>query len=118
MSYHSPYDIAHAPIDAGTQMAQLRHVLRLVEDLAGRSASAGSADAALDENATISTAYWDALPIVRRRFDALALETACWSTAAVEALLAAGDARSPAAAGRLADELERALQELRRLLRS
>ena len=45
-----------------------------------------------------------ALPIVQRRFEALAAETALWAAAGVEALLAAGDAAPPrAAAARLAE---------------
>jgi hypothetical protein len=116
MTHQSQTHFAHTPIDAGSQVAQLRHVLRLVGELAGRGTAPGADDAALDESARISSAYDHALPIVRRRFDALAGETAAWSAAAIEALLLAGDQRSPAAARRLADELEAALRKLTALL--
>jgi hypothetical protein len=117
MTHQSPTHYSRVPIDAGRQVAQLRHVLRLVEELAGRQPVAGADDAALDESARVSSAYDHALPIVQRRFDALAGETAAWSTAAVEALLAAGQGRTAAAAGRLAEELAGALNDLAKLLR-
>ncbi len=113
MRHQSHSHSARTPIDAGRQVAQLRHVLRLVEELAGRQSSPGAAaDAALDEGARIGAAYHEAQPIVRRRFDTLAAETAAWSAVAVEALLAAGERRSPAAAARLALELDQALSGL------
>ncbi len=112
MRHQSHSHSARTPIDAGRQVAQLRHVLRLVEELAGRQSSPGAADAALDEGARIGAAYHEAQPIVRRRFDTLAAETAAWSADAVEALLAAGERRSPAAAARLALELDQALSGL------
>jgi predicted NBD/HSP70 family sugar kinase len=117
MSYQSPTRISNEPIDAGRQLAQLRHVLSLVEELAGRMPASAGGDGALDRAALGSSSYCDALPIVRRRFDALAAETACWSAAAVEALLAAGEKRSRAAARRVADELQAALDALTSLLR-
>lgn len=104
------------PIDAGPQVAQLRHVLRLVEELGGRQTAPAIADAALDEAARITSAYLEAEPIVRRRFGILAAEIAAWSAAGVEALLAAGESRSPAAARALADELEQGLGRLSLLL--
>ena len=117
MTHQSPTHYPRTPIDAGRQVAQLRHVLRLVEELAGRPGRAGGQDAALDESARVSSAYDTALPIVRRRFDALAAETAAWSAAAVEALLAAGEGRTAPAASRLAHELAKALNQLAKLLR-
>lgn len=117
MDYQSPRHFQTVPIDAGRQVAQLRHVLRLVEELAGKRPQPGTADAALDEGALISSAYDHALPIIQRRFDALAGETTAWSTAAIEALLLAGERRSTAAARRLADELDTALKRLSALLR-
>jgi hypothetical protein len=100
------------PIDAGRQVAQLRHVLRLVQELAGEVPSRDQGGAELDEAVRIGTLYLEALPIVQRRFDMLASEIARWSAAGVEALLAAGDGRSPAAAARLARELEAELSRL------
>jgi hypothetical protein len=117
MSYQSPTQFARPPIDAGRQLAQLRHVLNLVEELAGREPSSIDGDDALNAGARISSTYWDALPIVRRRFDALAAETVAWSAAGVEALLASGEKRSRAAAQRLADELQTALDTLTTMLR-
>lgn len=102
--------------DAGHQVAQLREVLRLVEALAGRNADGRSLDATLEEAAIVSSAYGHALPIAQRRFDALTAETIAWAAAGVEALTLAGGG-SPAAASRLADELGRAISELKGLLR-
>lgn len=103
-------------IDAGPQVAQLRHVLRLVEELSGQQAAASAGDNALDEAARITSLYLEAEPIVQRRFGILAAEIAGWSAAGVEALLAAGESRSPAAARALANELEHALFGLSLLL--
>jgi hypothetical protein len=116
MRHQSHKDAARLPIDAGSQMAQLRNVLHLVGEIAGRGAASGTDDKTLDEAARISSAYHEAEPIVRRRFDILAAETASWSAAGVEALLAAGETRSPAAAARLAEELEQALTRLSGML--
>jgi hypothetical protein len=116
MSYQSPTHFAHAAIDAGRQLHQLARVLSLVEEIAGR-ADARQSQAMLVGDTEISASYSDALPIRRRRFDALAAETAAWSAAGVQALLAAGEKRSPAAAKRLGDELRKALGDLKSLLR-
>ncbi len=117
MTHQSYAHDARVPIDAGRQVAQLRHVLRLVEEIAGSRSDEAGGDAALDEGARVSSAYDRSLPIVQRRFDALAAEIASWSAAAVEALLQAGERRSPAAARRLAQELRSGVADLIRLLR-
>jgi hypothetical protein len=117
MTHQSHGQFAGAPLDAGRQFAQLRHVLGLVEELAGR-ATRGRADDALAEGAEVSGVYLNALPIVRRRFDALAAETTAWSAAGVEALLRAGELRSRAAASQLANELQRSIADLLKLLRA
>ena len=73
---------------------------------------------ALDEAARVSAAYGSAFPVVQKRFDALAAETATWAAAGVEALMkiaADGRPTGPAAA-RLADELRKALARLRDLV--
>lgn len=116
---HQPPAFAPAAIDAGDQLARLRHVLRLVEQIAGRTISGAENDVALDEGARLSGAYENALPVVQRRFDTLAGETATWAAAGVEALLASGDEAAPprAAAACLADELRRALARLATILR-
>jgi hypothetical protein len=118
MSYQSAPSSAPEYGDPGEQVAQLRHVLALVEEIAGRSPAAPK-DADLDEAARISALYASALPIVQRRFDAFAAETATWAAAGVKALLAVQDrncAPEPAAA-RLADSLTKALKRLVRIVR-
>ena len=114
MTHQAPPTPASAGPDAGRQIAQLREALRLVERLAGEERAH---DRALDEAARISSAYDLALPVVQRRFEALASETALWAAAGVEALLAAGNgAPSRAAAARLARQLDSALAKLAALL--
>jgi len=104
--------------DAGARLAQLRNVLGLVEQIAGRIPWPGGRDAALDEGARLSSAYDSAMPICQKRFDALAVETATWAAAGVEALLAAEDVAPPeAAAAALADELAEAIKALPKTLR-
>jgi hypothetical protein len=99
--------------DAGAQLAQLRQVLALVEEMAGRS-PLSPRDSDLDEAARISAAYARALPIDQKRFDSLAAETARWAAAGVGAILKLDEAGLPvrAAAERLAEELEKGLAEL------
>jgi hypothetical protein len=99
--------------DAGGQLAQLRQVLTLVEEMAGRSALSPN-DRDLDEAARLSALYARALPIDQKRFDSLASETARWAKAGVEALLKLDEAGMPvrAAAERLAEELEKGLAVL------
>jgi hypothetical protein len=99
--------------DAGAQIAQLRQVLALVEELAGRT-SLSPRDADLDEAARVSAAYAKALPIDQKRFDNLAAETARWAAAGVGALLKLDEAGLPvrAASERLAEELEKGLTSL------
>lgn len=117
MTHQSAAYLARTPIQAGRQVAQLRHLLRLVEEIAGRGYDPREGDAALDESARVSSAYSNAYPLVQRRFDALAAETAGWSAAAVEALTGGGGTRSQAAARLLVDELGAALSQLSALLR-
>jgi hypothetical protein len=99
--------------DAGAQVARLREVLALIEELAGREHRAPN-DGILDEAARLSTAYERALPIDQKRFDAFAGETARWAAAGVETLLKLDDGGFPVrpAATRLAEELEKALARL------
>ena len=115
MTHQAPPAPATAGPDPGRQIAQLREALRLVERIAGTQRTH---DRALDEAARISGAWEVALPVVQRRFEALASETALWAAAGVEALLAAGSGPpSRAAAARLALQIETALGELAKLLR-
>ena len=110
-----PQSPLYAPgtADAGGQIAQLRQVLALVEELAGRGRASPQSEA-MDEAARISGAYAEALPIDQKRFDNLADETARWAAAGVEALLRLNEAGMPvrAAASRLADELQAGLRKL------
>ena len=117
MSHQAPPTAPPAGPDPGRQLAQLSEALRLIERIAGRPAMAAGDDE-LDEAARISAAYDAALPVVQRRFEALAAETAIWAAAGVEALLAAGETAPPrAAAARLAGQLDAALSEMAALLR-
>ena len=114
MTHQAPFSSATPGADPGRQVAQLREALRLVERIAGLEAGG---DARLDEAARVSAAYDHALPIIQRRFDALAGETAAWTAAGVEALLAAAETNPPrAAAARLAAQIEQALTDLADLL--
>ena len=119
MTHQSHVRIANVPVETGRQLVQLREVLALVERIAGRAASRDGDIEAIDEDARLSVAYADALPIVQRRFDALAGETAGWAAAGVEALIAASreEQQPVAAARRLANELHSALRELSAVLR-
>lgn len=116
MTHQSHGRYARVPIDAAAQIAQLRRVLAIVDELAELTAAPHGGDAALAEAADLTGRYGNAPPIVQRRFDALAAETAAWSAAAAEALLRAGEKRSPAAAARLAGELRGAIESLLKLL--
>jgi hypothetical protein len=117
MTQQEPPLYAPGLADAGAQLAQLRQVLALVEELAGR-VSTSPQDDALDSAARVSAAYARALPIDQKRFDALAAEIARWAGAGVEALLKLDEAGLPvrAAAERLAEELEKGLAALGRRL--
>ena len=118
MTHQAPFPSAAPGADPGRQVAQLREALRLVERIAGLPDSAAG-DAGLDEAARISAAYDRAVPIIQRRFDALAGETAAWTAAGVEALLAAAQSSAPrAAAARLAAQIDQALADLSELLAS
>src|SRR5436190_20547366 len=115
MTHQAPPVPAAAGPDPGRQLAQLRELLRLVERIAGTERIH---EDALDEAARLSGAWDVALPVVQRRFEALANETALWAAAGGEALLAAGQGQAPrAAAARLARQLETALGDLAALLR-
>lgn len=113
MTHQAP-PVPATTADPGRQVAQLREALQLVDRIAGRNSQAP--DSALDEAARVSSAYDRALPIVQRRFDALAGETATWVAAGVEALIAAGEHAPRAAALRLAQAIEASLRELAELL--
>jgi hypothetical protein len=114
----TPTSCAPESVDAAEQVAQLRQILHLVEQIAGGPTNGLAAESAMNENARIISAYESAAPIVRRRFNGLAEETADWAARGVGVLLAARDDDDPprAAAARLASELTHALRELGRIL--
>ncbi len=116
MTQHNHAFLEFAGGDAGRHYARLGSVLDLVHQIAGNRPKAGSR--ALDETARLIGAYEAASPIARRRFDTLASEASTWAAAGVDALASAADpARQPsAAARRLADELDEAMAEMRKLL--
>ena len=117
MTHQAPPAAPPVGADPGRQAAQLRELLGLVRTIAGQAQGTAEREAMLDEAASISTAYDRALPVVQRRYDALAGEAAGWAAAGVEALLAAGDRGAPrAAAARLASQIECALAEMAALL--
>lgn len=105
------------PNDAGRHYARLRHVLGLVEQIAGEKSAL--ADAPADESTRISIAYQRAPQIARRRFDTLVAEASAWTSSGIDALAAVSDpAHQPrSAAGRLAEEIDQALGEMTRVLR-
>jgi hypothetical protein len=117
MTHQDSASYAPGLANAGAQVARLREVLALVEEIAGKP-SAAPTDCSLDEAARISGAYEAALPIDQRRFDALSGETSLRAAAGVEALLALREKGRPsrAAAARLAEELGAALERLSALL--
>jgi len=119
MTHQSAASHAPAVADPGEQVAELRHVLELVERIAGLK-ERGSNDQALDEAARISAAYAEALPIAQRRFDLLAGEVTTWATSGIEALLVLQHrGQDPeAAAARLAEALAKALKRLAAILPS
>lgn len=113
MTHQSTHTYMPGLADAGGQVAQLRQVLVLVEEIAGRQAAPGR-DGELDEAARVSAAYAHAAPVVQRRFDRIAGETARWAATAVETLLGLCDRGRPAgaAAAVVAVELRKALRTL------
>ena len=117
MTHQSTHAYMPGLADAGGQVAQLRQVLALVEEIAGRQAMSGG-DGDLDEAARVSASYAHAVPVVQRRFDRIAAETARWAAAGVETLLQLSDGGRPAdaAAAVVAAELRKALRTLVRVV--
>ena len=116
MTTHRPSRFAAPTEGAGRQVAQLAYLRSLVEQVAGRAHEQSHTEDSLDRSAIVSAAYADALPVVAKRFDALAGETARWGADAVEAILAGDGAPPQVAAGVLADELLHAESKLHALL--
>jgi hypothetical protein len=114
MRHQWPIEKQPETSSGGREFAELRHVLALAQEIAGRSSSSGDA---LDELARMSSDYERASAIVQRHFDALAAETAAWAAVGIKALMASGSShRSRAAAARLADELGRAVKRLGKIV--
>jgi hypothetical protein len=113
---HVFYELAGS--DAGRQYARLGSVLDLVRHIVGEPAL--GRDRALDESARVSGAYDVAAPLVRRRFDTLVAEASALAAAGLDALAASADPhrRPDAAAARLAEELDVAMADLKKLLRA
>ena len=118
MGYHETVTELAAPVEAGRQIAQLHHILGLIEQIAGRPPRARTRNP--DDDSRVNDAYERASPIVQRRFDALTMETAAWAAAGIQALLVAKASLGPprAAAAGLADELGAALRKLSRMVDS
>ena len=113
---HAFYELAG--YDAGRHYSRLGNVLDLVRQIAGERGL--GRDRALDESARVSSAYELAAPIVRRRFDTIVGEASAWAAAGLDALASAADPakRPKAAAARLAEELDIAMADLKKLLRA
>ncbi len=93
--------------DAEHQLSRIAQVRAMVGGLAGASDAPAAPR-------NIAPRYDAAPPVVQRRFDALADETAAWAATGIRALVAAGQA--PAAAAALHVELRRAEARLTALL--
>jgi hypothetical protein len=119
MTHQSTHPYMPGLADAGGQVAQLRQVLALVDEIAGRQ-QAPVKDQGLDEAARVSAAYAHAPPVVQRRFDRLAGETARAAASGVETLLQLSDTGRPAAAAAsvLGDTLRNALRSLAGIVRA
>jgi glutathione S-transferase len=113
----------HLPITPDTEhgarlheLARLRAALTLIECMAGEIPA--PAPTAGDDEAA-ARIYAAAHPLVRRRYDALAGETATFAAAGLAALIRrkdrAGDDPAPAAA-RLAAEMRAAIAMLERII--
>jgi hypothetical protein len=113
MTHQAAHPYAPGLADAGGQVAQLRQVLSLIEEIAGLGAPRSEAE--LDDAARISAAYEAAPPVSQSRFDRIAGETERWAAAGVETLLSLRERERPyaPAATRLSEELRRALRRLR-----
>lgn len=96
------------------QLTELRAIQALVDELAGIRPAAPplAPDPALDGR------YDSAPPLVQRRFDAVAGETAAFAAAGLSALIA-GRKQGPgtsAAAAHLAREMERSIRAMEKIL--
>lgn len=120
---HSPAPSRPAGSDDGAarDMARLRSVLELIERMAGAPSDKPATidEASLDHGARLAIAYSSAPTITRRRYDALAGETAACAAAGLAALIRhkerTGRDCAPAAA-HLAEEMRRSIAMLTGML--
>ncbi|MCJ8156709.1 hypothetical protein [Sphingomonas sp. LaA6.9] len=96
------------------QLTELRAIQALVNELAGACLPTpfATADVAFD------TRYDSAPPLVQRRFDAVAGETAAYAAAGLTALIAGRKqgAGATAAAAHLAREMEKSIRAMEKIL--
>lgn len=96
------------------QLTELRAILALVNELAGASIPVAPEpyDHAVDKR------YDSAAPLVQRRFDAVAGETAAYAAAGLTALIAGRKqgAGASAAAAYLAREMEKSIHAMEKIL--
>lgn len=112
MNQQSSSSISTAPLSPGSQISELRAILGLVHTLAGNEGGIER-----PEPADADIRYASAAPLVRRRFDALAAETAAFSATGLSALIGGrerGDTR--AAAAFLARTMDRAILRMEKML--
>lgn len=104
-----------AESEPGRLLAQLANVRALIGQMAGETPP--TTEESLDRAARIDTAYWTAEPVVQKRFDAIAGETAVWAAAAAQALMRSGTvAPRKAPAALLASEIAGAQRRMERVL--
>jgi len=124
MNQHMPSPAPDPAEESAPQaIARLRSVLALVEEMAG-GAPRGRVvidDSALDEISALTLSNAIASSVTRRRFDALARETAAFAAAGLAALMhhreRGGSDCAPAAA-RLAAEMRRSISAMAAMLRA
>lgn len=112
MNQQTAASISSAPLSPGTQIGELRAILGLVHALAGNEAGIER-----PELTDADARYAAAAPLVRRRFDALASETAAFSATGLSALIGGRErGNSQAAAAFLARAMDRAIVRMEKML--
>jgi hypothetical protein len=118
---HAPARPTVSDGDAARGIERLRTILALIERMASAPADGSAAinEASLEESARLAIAYANAPTITRRRYEALAGETAAYAAAGLAALIRhterTGRDCAPAAA-HLAAEMRRSIATLAGLL--
>ncbi|MBB5684733.1 hypothetical protein [Sphingobium boeckii] len=112
MNQQSASSISTAPVTPGTQIGELRAILGLVHALAGNEMGIDR-----PEMTDADVRYAAAAPLVRRRFDALASETAAFSATGLSALIGGRErGNTKAAAAYLARSMDRAIVRMEKML--